>query len=68
MVYDGDLNEVAKTTATAERGAVSGKKNTSSLPATAATLAGIGALACGAAFFAFGGVELIRGRKRKDEE
>jgi hypothetical protein len=47
---------------------VSGKKNNSSLPATAATLAGIGALACGAAFFAFGGVELIRGRKRKDEE
>jgi hypothetical protein len=42
----------------------SSNNNKSNLPATAASLMAIGAVAAGAAFVAFGGIELIRSRKK----
>ena len=70
-VYNADNAKVlGSATATLTKGAADGKSGSSSsgsLPKTAASLMALGAVAAGAAFVAFGGVELVRSRAKKQK-
>jgi hypothetical protein len=65
-------NPMGSASATLTKSGEAGKGGSSSsskgsLPKTAASLLALGAIGAGAAFVAFGGVELVRSRRKKDD-